>query len=93
MANRWLIPEIDHGAAQAARARQQQLTKLLSVVILFVLVSAAEFVVTRVLFLAVAVLLVRWFHRRAGGITGDFLGATQQVSCWTVLAVLAYFRL
>jgi len=76
-----------------AGAEQAALASLLSVVILFVLVSAAEFIVTLVLFLAVAVVLARWFHRRAGGITGDFLGATQQVLCWTVLAVLAYFRL
>lgn len=32
------------------------------------------------------------FVRRAGGITGDFLGATQQLSECTVLLVLASFR-
>ena len=30
------------------------------------------------------------FHRRAGGITGDFLGALQQVSQIAMLAVLLW---
>ena len=32
------------------------------------------------------------FHVRAGGLTGDFLGATQQLVCGALLFVLAYWR-
>ena len=32
----------------------------------------------------------RKYHRRAGGITGDFLGATEQLGELAALAVLAY---
>lgn len=40
--------------------------------------------------LVVASALCAWrFHRRVGGITGDFLGATEQVGEMTVLLVLA----
>lgn len=35
-------------------------------------------------------LLARWFRRRLGGITGDFLGAAEQVGLILALAVLAW---
>lgn len=38
-----------------------------------------------------ALLLSLWFRRRAGGITGDFLGATEQVGeCAVLLTLLAF---
>jgi adenosylcobinamide-GDP ribazoletransferase len=40
---------------------------------------------------AAALLLSFWFRRRAGGITGDFLGATEQVGeCAVLLTLLAF---
>lgn len=40
-----------------------------------------------------AAALCAWrFHRRAGGVTGDFLGATEQVAEMTVLLALALVR-
>ena len=41
---------------------------------------------------AVALLGAQRFHARAGGITGDFLGATQQVGECAALLVLALMR-
>ncbi|MEM7136444.1 MAG: adenosylcobinamide-GDP ribazoletransferase [Myxococcota bacterium] len=38
---------------------------------------------------AVAVVLGAYFRRRAGGITGDFLGATEQINEATILVTLA----
>jgi adenosylcobinamide-GDP ribazoletransferase len=44
-----------------------------------------------VLALAIVTLLTGWrYQRRAGGVTGDFLGATEQLSELAALAVLAW---
>ena len=53
------------------------------------LLPARPVLMSVVLALAVAVLCGWRFHVRAGGLTGDFLGATQQVTDALVLVVLA----
>lgn len=54
---------------------------------LLVLRTAAWILVT---LLAIALVSSRYFIARAGGVTGDFLGATEQLNEATLLIVLAY---
>jgi len=73
-----------------AGAEQAALALLWTALVLYALVTPGQLAVSAVLGIAIASVLGRWFRRRVGGVTGDFLGATQQIVCWVLLAMLAW---